>query len=175
GGTVETLLTFAAVGTTLLMARFLWCVWAKDAAKSDPLPWQMWAPWLALSSAALILPWLWAGKTGPAWSLIWPLSLGVLLSLVALFVWRGRRAPRVPEGDVLVPVEGLVRWLVCTVRAAPRLWQTAGDGPARARLRLSWRRTRHGAARLEAALARWEVLGILFMALVVGVFVSLWV
>ncbi|ACL73736.1 NADH/ubiquinone/plastoquinone (complex I) [Thioalkalivibrio sulfidiphilus HL-EbGr7] len=174
-GTVESLLTLAAVGTTLLMARFLWCLWIKGAARPGHLPWQMWMPWLVLSFAALVLPWVWVGQAGPAWSLIWPLSLGVVLSLAGLLAWRGRRVPQVPEGDVLLPVEGLARWLARTVRSAPRLWQTAGDGPARARLRLAWRRTRQGAARLEAGLGRWETVGIVFMALLVGVFVSLWV
>jgi len=174
-GTVEALLTLGAVGTTLLMARFLWRIYRAHEGQPGKLPWQMLLPWLVLTSAALILPWVWAGKAGPAWSLIWPLSLGVVLSLAGLIAWRGRPVPRVPEGDVLVPVEGLLRWLALTVWATPRLWQSAGDGPARSRLRLVWRRTRHGAARLEAGLRRWETVGILFMALVVGVFVSLWV
>jgi hypothetical protein len=56
-----------------------------------------------------------------------------------------------------------------------RQQQVAGDAPARARLRLTWRWLRERIGRLEAGLTRWESLGILFMALVVGVFVSLWV
>lgn len=174
-GTVEALLTLAAVGTTLLMARFLWCLWIKGAARPGLLPWQMWLPWLTLSSAALILPWVWTGQAGSAWSLIWPLSLGVVLSLAGLLAWRGRPVPQVPEGDVLVPVEGLARWVARTVRSAAGLWQSAGDGPVRARLRLAWRGLRQRTGRVEADLTRWESLGILFMVLVVGVFVSLWV
>jgi hydrogenase-4 component B len=174
-GTIEFLLTLAAVGTTLLMARFLWCVRPHAKAVSGALSWEMILPWLVLSLAALVMPWIRGGTAGLTWSLVWPLALGVVLALTMPPLLRGRRVLQLPEGDLLVPVEALIGWLTGIVQATPRLWQTAGDGPARARLRLAWRRTRHGVARMEAGLRRWESVGILFMALVVAVLASLWI
>jgi hydrogenase-4 component B len=172
-GTVESLLTLAAVGTTLLMARFLWRAWAMPGKDRPGLPWQMSVPWLALSSVALLLPWLWRGAAGPAWSLIWPLGLGALVAVAAARWGVGRRVPSLPEGDLLVPLErallGAARW----VGASAILWRGYGEELTRARWRLAWRRLRQRAGRLEAGMSRWESVGILFMALVVAVLLSL--
>jgi hydrogenase-4 component B len=172
-GTVESLLTLAAVGTALLMARFLWRVRATPGKDGPGLPWQMSVPWLALSSGSLLLPWLWPGAAGPAWSLIWPPGLGMLLAGMAVR-WRvGRRVPSLPEGDLLVPLEAVLRGVARWSGTTAILWRGYGEELTRARWRLAWRRLRQRAGRLEARMSRWESVGILFMALVVAVFLSL--
>jgi hydrogenase-4 component B len=172
-GMVEWLLTLAAVGTTLLMARFLWCAWSSANAHSRELPLRMSIPWLALSSAALLLPLVWSGSAGPAWSLLWPPTVGVLMTLVAIRVFSRRHPPLLAEGDLVVPVERAVVALARAARASDLLWRGYGEELTRARFRLAWRRLRYRAARLEAMLSRWESVGVLFMVLVLGVFVSL--
>jgi hydrogenase-4 component B len=172
-GTVETLLTWAAVGTTLLMVRFLWRMGATGEPGRGALPWQMLLPWLALSSTAFLLPWIAPGEAGAAWSLLWPLGLGLLAALTAARVLQGRRLPDVPEGDLLVPMERALLAAAARVRMMPVLWRGYGEELTRARFRLVWRRVRHRIARLEAIISRWESVGILFMVFVVAVFWSL--
>lgn len=171
-GPVETLLTATAVGTTLLVARFLWLIGATSPGVGRPIPWQMLGPWLALSSIALLLPWLWPGTADMAWSLMWPLAAGLLLAAIAL-IWRRGAPIRVPEGDLLIPVEALMLGLARRVRATPWLWRALGEGPLRARARLLWRHAGRGAASLEKGLGRWESIGTLFMVLVLVVFLLL--
>jgi hydrogenase-4 component B len=172
-GMVDLLLTLAAVGTTLLMARFLWRARAMPGKDSPGLPWQMSVPWLALSSASLLLPWLWPGGAGPAWSLIWPLGLGALVAIAAARWWVGRRVPSLPEGDLLVPLEAVLRGAARWAGTTAILWRGYGEELTRARWRLGWRRLLQRAGRLEAGMLRWESVGILFMALVVAVLASL--
>ncbi|OOG24725.1 NADH/ubiquinone/plastoquinone (complex I) [Thioalkalivibrio denitrificans] len=172
-GTVETLLTVAAVGTTLLMARFLWRMWFV-ADRSEGVPgWRMGLPWLAMSAGAVVLPVFWPGDTGPGWSLIWPLGLGVILSVTLVRMLPSRRLPQLAEGDLVVPVERLVLVLIRVMSRSDLLWRGYGEELTRARFRLNWRRLRRRIAALEAGLSRWESLGIVFLALVVALYVSL--
>ncbi|MDZ7779652.1 MAG: complex I subunit 5 family protein [Gemmatimonadota bacterium] len=132
-------LILAGVGTTVLMARFLVLLAGRirvrekpahgvdSPASATPSPW---------SSAGLIIPWgvlLFIGLSGPWWlarivpgaselSLPaalsdWPAAAGPLLTGIALAgvvgrwprVLGGLRRVRIPPGDLLVPVEGMLR------------------------------------------------------------------
>lgn len=142
---LATWLSLAAVGTTLLMARTLWCQWQGERqARLDGLT-PLFAPmplaWLLLVVSALTLP-LWLPTLGlaPAWpprdelfGFWWPALFGVALALLA--GWRIHRWPlrlagrRPPAGDLWWPLaRGLSRlwmatapWLV-RLAAAKAAW-----------------------------------------------------
>lgn len=111
-----TLLTLASVGTTLLMARFLWQVRQSrndvDGARTLGLA----VPWLMLLAVMLAGVWLLppdrAALLTPAAmsAAALPLALGALLALVGGWLLRGRNVA-LPSGDVLGPIEAAGRWL----------------------------------------------------------------
>lgn len=123
---VVTWLSVAAVGTTVLMARTLWCQWQGECqAREDglaPLVAPMPLAWLATLLAALALPWwLGDGPVNHGWpplaelpGLLWPLALGLAGSVAA---WAaGRRHPlrlmrRLPPGDLWWPLVAGWQWL----------------------------------------------------------------
>ncbi|MBK5942178.1 hypothetical protein CCR96_23645 [Halochromatium roseum] len=156
-------LSLATVGTTLLMAQTLWRQWrqglqhAPTATDDRRLLASMPLAWLISVLAALSLPlwfsWLAGGIEGVlsgrlagrfAWpplsalpALLWPLGLGLLLSLA--LGWSLRRvAPRLsdwlPAGDLWWPLAFCGRWL----------WRLA-------------RRLLQGLASLQAAWVAWWV------------------
>ena len=102
------LLSLAAVGTTLLMARLLWLAGSLPGKGGGAAIATPWLAWLALGA---LLPW-WLVAPGPLdWSGllagVWPVALGILLARIA---WRlGLRAPAIPPGDLLVWLER-IRW-----------------------------------------------------------------
>lgn len=172
-GTVDTLLALAAAGTTLLMARFLWCVAAAQRGREGPAR-RMHLPWLILSFAPFWPFVVRPDASAPAWSLIWPILAGSLVALAAAWWYRRHRVPVLAEGDLLVPLERLSIALGRRARASAALWRAFGEGLVRARFRLVWRRIRDWAGRLEGAMARWESAGILFMALVAALTAVQW-
>lgn len=113
-------LNLAAIGTTALIARYLWLLAhglrASGPHERHPAPaaalWLGWGLVLAASVAGLILlPWVPvpAGlPPDPAYlpDLVWPALLGVAL---AVFAARRLRAWPVPAGDVLIPLLRLIR------------------------------------------------------------------
>ncbi len=118
---VETLLGFAAVGTTLLMARFLWLMWQSEPSAKQP-PRSMWGSWavlLVLTAALLfVLP---LARTAVAdslgvdkfWPSLWPVLLGIGLAAAAIrFFPRTISLPLIPPGDLIVPLEWLGRRLI---------------------------------------------------------------
>ncbi len=126
-----TWLSLAAVGTTLLMARTLWCQWQGEGqARRDglvPFAAPMPLAWLLLVVSALTLPlWLPALGLAPAWppreelfGLWWPVLLGVALALLVGWLTRGRplrmAGRRLPAGDLWWPLSrGLSRLWVAT-------------------------------------------------------------
>ncbi|WP_416139880.1 complex I subunit 5 family protein [Halomonas sp. HK25] len=129
--TLVTWLSLAAVGTTLLMARTLWCQWQGEwQARRDglvPLAAPMPLAWLLLVVSALTLP-LWLPMLGmrpavppPAelFGLWWPALLGAALALLVGWLmhrwplWRAWR--RLPAGDLWWPLaSGLGRLWVAT-------------------------------------------------------------
>lgn len=128
------LLSLGAIGTTLLMARFLWTLRKKlahdpDAHHTSALG--IWAPWLLLNALVLALPWWFAfwlspGKAASALSiqyaipLAWPIAAGVALAACAIVLVR-RGGREIPPGDVLA----LPAWSVTRLTRFYRLHRPA--------------------------------------------------
>lgn len=115
-GVLPLLLSLAAIGTTLLMARFLVVLWPQESSAHE-IDARMWCGWGLLIAGLLvcsagILPFVGDGEPaamspGKFWAAFWPVGVGVLL---AVLIWRRpgrarRTAPLVPPGDLLVPLE----------------------------------------------------------------------
>ncbi|GEK47273.1 hypothetical protein HPA02_15560 [Bisbaumannia pacifica] len=94
-------LSWAAVGTTLLMARTLWCLYREwqQAVEAEVAPASrgMLVGWLGSLAAATLLPaWLVLPEAiqlpprGELWGLLWPVMLGGTLALVAIQQLLGR-------------------------------------------------------------------------------------
>jgi formate hydrogenlyase subunit 3/multisubunit Na+/H+ antiporter MnhD subunit len=116
---IDLLLAIAAVGTTLLMARYITTLpEPKRAARANVV-----VPWLLLvSSSVLAAVWLPLAlaplgelplATSPAYiaAALWPVTLGVLIVLGALLLRRRFEIPAlrtVPAGDIIAIVERAV-------------------------------------------------------------------
>jgi hydrogenase-4 component B len=165
--------TLSAVGTALVLGRFLLLLGAKAAGGGAP-PAGLAGPWLVLVGAALAVPWVLLPRLsgvepgyllgGAVWSGLWPLGVAAVMGALALRVrWP---VPAVPEGDVVV-------WLERGVAALGRAGGRAGAAvagvvpgwPEGVRVPGPWR--------LEAALQRWAVAGPLLVALALAVLVGL--
>lgn len=164
-------LTLAGIGTTLLMARFLWQLWYAPADVVLPRVRGLALPWMAMLAAVLAAAWVAlpldrAALLAPAAlaGASWPVVLGVLAAAVALRFVRGRRFT-IPPGDVLAPVERALRRVGALARRAPRIG-AAGAGPAPG--------TNLAAvvAQLEPWLRSWTTVGVALLALL-GLFVVL--
>lgn len=178
---VTALLSVAAIGTTLLMARTLWLLAARvrePASSAGPPPPGLWLPWAALVAADLALR-LRDASLGPLlapgalWKATWPLAAGLLVVAAAVaLARRGARLPQVPAGDVLVGFA----WLGARAAAFGRAVATraervdAGLRAHRARLDLGGRLARAGRAldRLDDGAARFGVVGLVLAALFGG-------
>lgn len=129
---VVVLLSLAAVGTTALMARALWCQWQGERqAREDglePLLSPMPLAWLVTLLAALGLPWWLGGGLLPqGWppmaelpGLLWPLLVGLAGAAVAWGVARYRPLRvtwRLPPGDLWWPLARGWHWLWGRARA----------------------------------------------------------
>lgn len=144
---LETLLPVAAVGTTLLMARFLYLVATREASGSqepaggrDLSAATAWGLLLAAVAGAL---WLWpaeevayaAGKSLTAhyvWLAAWPVVLGIGIAAVA-WAARGvsvRFVGIVPPGDVYAPVFGWAARLATARDERPHGVSKAPAAPA---------------------------------------------
>nr|WP_255568904.1 complex I subunit 5 family protein [Neoroseomonas alba] len=140
-GLAGALSVLSAAGSTLLMLHFvrrLSLGWADDASSRPPIG--MLLPWLALATAALILPWLLFPFAGGNLSAVLtpdalnkatrPVVVGLLLT-VALLRW-GERLPEVPGGDIIHPARRLLAGaaplggLLARAEALLRLWPVAG-------------------------------------------------
>ncbi len=164
--------SLAMIGSTVLMIRFLWCLRASAAIAAGPPDARRWWPWAVLASMSVVLP--------PAmpiagvgdvrataddllgWSLAWPVLAGLVLAFVAARIYRQRHSPRLPEGDLEVPLERVV---IGGARLASRLRRVSIAPRLRARGRLWRRRGRGFLRRAENALIRWDVFGALFLGL----------
>jgi len=125
--TLSVLLPVAALGSTLLMARFLWLTWPRSGPASKAPPQHVWLSWalLLVAVAAGVFLWPW-GDDAVADKLVffpekvvatlWPVIVGtVIAAAVAVASTRGFRfvVPVIPAGDVLVFLAA----------AAPAVWQ----------------------------------------------------
>lgn len=130
------LLSLGAIGTTLLMARFIWTL-AQEKARShghqgvhretDP---GIWRPWLAIVAVVATGPWLlahhlndrlasMAAASKYVGDLIWPVVAGGAVVVLAMrFV---RRVVEIPPGDIL----GLPAWLIGSITRCYRFHRPA--------------------------------------------------
>ncbi|MGE0593959.1 MAG: complex I subunit 5 family protein [Vicinamibacterales bacterium] len=187
---LEGLLSLAAVGTTLLLLRFLALLWAKHTAGwfDEPAPAGALIPCLALAigtASVWFVPWMGFADSARQsvaatylWSTTWPVLLGAALFWLAWLAWRtpaiarGGASLHIPPGDVLA------------------LLVAAGDAFWRLRARVRWtrpvaswsgRRTMETRARtlleqtvaMETRLQRWDVVGALALVVVAAVYVLL--
>jgi formate hydrogenlyase subunit 3/multisubunit Na+/H+ antiporter MnhD subunit len=125
-GMLDLLLPLAAVGTTLLMARFLVLVAGRTGthAAEGGVPVGEWVPWAALLAAVAGAAWWVAGVfdlgvTPPGlpyaaalWVATWPVLLGVTIAGVAWALSRRRQGGawgvRIAAGDLVVPAERII-------------------------------------------------------------------
>ncbi len=96
-------------------------------------------PWLATAAVSLVVPWTLylAVPSGTLpdplapevlWKALWPVLLGAVLA-IALWRWT-RWMPRVPEGDVVVAIDGGVQVAVTWGKAMERLDSALRQWPA---------------------------------------------
>lgn len=123
---LETLFSLAAVATTLLVARYVWCL-RSQRAKGEPQSGLM-LSWTLATACSLFLFWFMPRPEmlpNPASSLgffsglstgiakplgfLWPTAMGLLLA--GLAAWMNLRPLGVPAGDLLVVLERL--WSRC--------------------------------------------------------------
>ncbi len=123
-------LPLATIGTTLLMARLLYLVTREPGgAGVGRAPWVSGA--LLLAGVLLATGW-WPGggrltgaeavSAGALWAATWPVAAGAAVAAAALALHRRGwlvGLPRIPAGDVAVPVE----------RLAARVWRRMGPVP----------------------------------------------
>jgi formate hydrogenlyase subunit 3/multisubunit Na+/H+ antiporter MnhD subunit len=174
------LLPLAAVGTTLMMARFLSLTWPRRGAPAEPRAMGTWPPWLCLVAAVLLGVWLLPGAWGwlPAkltpqklWLATWPLLVGG--GLAALGAWLRRwfsadPSRWLPAGDVGVLLEKVVAGVRprMPARPAPDRGHDLGQGPAPGHsngpARAAAIRARLGA--IERGLSDWPSAGFALLA-----------
>jgi formate hydrogenlyase subunit 3/multisubunit Na+/H+ antiporter MnhD subunit len=182
------LLSIGAIGSTILMARFLTAL-ARHAPASAARPnLGLWIPWSALLVIDLVIVVRSPVDTHPetlivaehVWSALWPVLAG---SLVFLLAWFGRQRLQIraciPPGDVVVVFEAIVRrlhgLLVALVSRTVRL--LAGLEALGARLVPRDRLARTVDRWLqagEACLGRFATIGLSFVLLAAAGLLTAW-
>ncbi len=108
---LEGALLAGSLATTLLLLRFLWLTWPALVAPAVSARGAV-APWLALLSAGVGLPWIVAALTEPELMLrpfapayflemLLPVAVGLLLTGVLRHSTSEQRMPRLPPGDLI--------------------------------------------------------------------------
>jgi hydrogenase-4 component B len=165
-GLATLLMTLSAVGTTLLMLRFLQLL-RRAPPVDEPPPVGLLVPFLACLVAALALPWIlfpnlsgltvaYALNPANLWGALWPILVGIA-AMAGVQRLARRSTITVPEGDVVVPMERGFRLAVIGMRKIDRLVLTAPQPHAPTWLpkALAW---------TERSLARWPVAGAMLLA-----------
>ena len=184
---VELTLSIAAVGTTLLMARFLVLVWPPKPSNVGPLAAGIAIPWLVLlagvAGAVWLLPWTGFQRAAlqslaPAslWTTLWPPAVGIA---IAWCVWRmpavavPASTVKIPAGDLLSPLTRLLDGARAIAR--DKEWRRSVSASL-ASLRLpplNVSTLPRYATTVEAGLQRWDVAGVLVLALAAMLFALL--
>ncbi|MCS6926292.1 MAG: complex I subunit 5 family protein [Candidatus Binatia bacterium] len=172
-GWLEHLLSLAAVGTTVLMARFLYLLQPGGHSHAPRLAFGLWVPWMVLLLSVLGVPWLFVSQPHGAvvsktlsFSAFWPVGVGVVLAGAA---WRfGRRwallgTLRVPSGDVLITVTWLMSWWQRQWRSLLAPLMAGKQEVWLARYRITG--IERAVLRMEGQLGRWANAGLLFLLL----------
>ncbi len=171
GGALALLLSIAAIGSTLLMVRFVSLALASGVGSRSGAHAGTWMPWALLTAAVAVLafgPMNTAGlpdvapslEPGAIWSLSWPAAGGLAAYWAARRAWPSARSgPRVPAGDVL--------WVVMRPFATLRIPATgAAPSPALPRAWVaSLARAWGGLAIVERGLSHWHVTGLVLLVL----------
>jgi hypothetical protein len=173
------LLPIAAIGTTLLMTRFLFVVLRQSAAHGRP-HFSMWLSWtftvLLTVSAVWLLPVARKAvamslQTASLWQALWPIAAGVLLSgSVWLMAVRKnwRPVPCIPEGDLLFIIIYFHRQILhfgsLQLKLIQRIILPALKGLQMKRLRLEG--IHKLPVRIENWLVNWQTAGLLFVTLI---------
>ena len=170
-GPALTFVTFSAIGTTLLLGRFILELarTGKNAASATP-PAGSLGPWLAVTTAALVLPWLvLAGATGldpatalePAklWDGIWPILAAAAVALLAAAE---------PGSDLKAPANRVGQSMLCTIRRLPR-----PRLPEPTLVFALAERSGRLAEQIETGLVRWSTAGTVLLALALGMIAAL--
>ncbi|TVR55296.1 MAG: hypothetical protein EA425_00775 [Puniceicoccaceae bacterium] len=176
-GPLLTLLAASAFGTALLLGRFLWLSTRPLSQASKPPPSVGAFPWILLLAAVLTLPHWAAGLTAasiPAAPLsagalaeaAWPILLAALVLATAAIAsqrrWLRLHLPKIPPGDLIVPIEHLIR------RTALAHWWRLGliypergaiNFEARVDRLLALDHSRSATDRAESWLVQWRVAG----------------
>lgn len=151
------LLPLAAVGTTLLMARFLWLI-ARSPATTKAIPRVMWGAWLALNVGVATVLFVWPAaaqavsasfKPDNLWVSTWPVVVGVVVAAVAARIVK--TAPVIPAGDVLVLYQAALRTLYTALRTIRRKVAAAEE-----RLPTDWAEVRP-VATVSRVAVQWEL------------------
>lgn len=173
------LLPCAAVGTTLLLGRFLFLLRPGVDNHGPRLTPLLWGPWAALLLGVLLLSWLFVpdspgkalGKTLSV-SAVWPVLVGALVSWT-VWRWRGvskKLVVRIPPGDLLAGAEWL--WGRCSLRF--RSSNAAGVATrwlSQPRQRMRWQFLSIGfLPRVEEWFSTWTSAGLMFLALLAAAF-----
>lgn len=185
--TLNTLLPLAAVGTTLLMARFLQLMWVKATGEKKPAG-ELWIIWLVgIAGVVLIIPaWPDASaalteslKADKVWVSTWPVLLGAFIAVV--FGFAARYVPalanfRVRAGDVLYFMEiaaGVVITLAVAIQGGvTALTWAIMKGTERALTPGERQDSTLGA--YEGRLSEWIVAGSWLLAFSLGFLILIW-
>jgi formate hydrogenlyase subunit 3/multisubunit Na+/H+ antiporter MnhD subunit len=171
-GLLETLIQAGAVGTTVLLIRFLRVMSLQEAETGKSPPPGMWLPWALVVAGVAAVVFLLPEPVAATLSLsaLWPVALGIALAAATVaLVRRGAlRSPQVPEGDLLIPVlrllSGIYRLWAGRVMPA---WESMLEQASKQYVRLTERREPgEYAGLLEDRLRLWTIAGTVFVLLV---------
>jgi hydrogenase-4 component B len=165
------LVTFSAIGTTLLLGRFILQLAqaGKDAARAAP-PAGSFGPWLFVTALALVLPWLaYAAATGHdprtalepgyLWDNTWPILAAAFVAVLAAAE---------PGSDLKAPALLVGRSIVDAIHRLPR--------PRLPEPTLAYAIAERGgrlAEQIESGLVRWSIAGTVLLALALGMIAAL--
>ncbi|MGD8992905.1 MAG: proton-conducting transporter membrane subunit, partial [Desulfobacterales bacterium] len=168
------LLPFAAVGTSLLMIRFLRLI-QPDYSKDNHLSAGLWLPWMFVVILVILAVWYLAEARSAVskalylktlWVAAWPVGFSVGLYSVFSFYWRKRQRktePVIPAGDLLaivdhIPLNPISNWLQKFLQI-PGLLKSPIDNVSQQFSKKFIQRDLLD--RLEQGLVRWPIAGIL--------------
>jgi formate hydrogenlyase subunit 3/multisubunit Na+/H+ antiporter MnhD subunit len=175
---LETLLPLAAVGTSLLMIRFLYLVWQQTPGNKS-LNRSTWISWIILLLCVAISAWLIPAAadfrsyslTGETmWSGLWPIGLGIVLAISGGILSarrEGIRLPYIPQGDLVV----LFEWTVYKIKRSVliRIMETIKEPGTHIKLIKPTTKWGKLIINIERHLADFTVIGVLllFIALLI--------
>lgn len=172
---MSALLIISAIGTTLMMLRFLFVIHSRESGQASS-PARIAIPWSMLVAAVVLLPFA-LPYAFPSILDSWPILFAVLVAVVMLrFLPQLLRAlpGRIPPGDMIVVFSHLYRSLHhFSVVCSNRLEKLAqGRKTVNVNLLHNWKSILIPG--VEKSLAAWQVSGILFMVIGIALFIILW-